>query len=239
MRPFLLPILVVLSGAACSGGGASATPETPTSPTPSVPTFRLTGTVRDGSALSVLRDVTVTVADGANAGKSAVTGADGQYVLSGLVRDAFQLRVSNGDYLDHVQDIALTQDTVIDVRLVPKRTLNSGWTKGRLFYTANGEREMARLVSAEVVHVGESVSGMFATAEGGAGAFIGHIEGTTFTGRLVADFMLVSGSGQRCHGVAQTATGFMSSDVIEIRAEAAAFENCKGSATVVELTIQP
>jgi len=42
----------------------------------------------------VLRDVTVSVVDGANAGKSATTGLDGQYVLSGLVRDAFRLRVS-------------------------------------------------------------------------------------------------------------------------------------------------
>jgi hypothetical protein len=238
MRPYFLLSFVILVGA-CSGGDAPSGPAGPTSPTPTVPTFSLTGTVRDGSALSVLSDVRVTVADGANVGKSAVTGLDGRYVLSGLVRDAFTMRVSNNDYVDHLQDITLTQDTEIDVRLVPKRTLNSGWTKGRLFFTANGEREMARLISAEVTHVGESVSGTFATAEGGAGAFSGHLEGTTFTGRLSADFMLVSGSGSRCHGVAQTATGFMSSDVIEIRADAAAFENCSGAATVVELTIQP
>jgi hypothetical protein len=239
MRLSFLPIFVILAAAGCSGDGGADTPGAPTAPTPSGPTFRLTGSVRDGSALSVLNDVTVTVVGGANAGKSAVTGLDGQYVLSGLVRDAFVLRVSNGNYLDHLQDITLTQDTEIDVRLVPKRTLNSGWSQGRLFYTANGQREMARLVSAEVVHTGSSVSGMFATAEGGAGSFIGHIDGTTFTGRLNADFMLVSGSGSRCHGVAPTATGFMSGDVIEVRADAAAFENCAGAATVVELTIQP
>lgn len=237
MRTYILPIFVILASS-CSGDAGTGTPTSPSSPTPSVPTFRLTGTVRDGSAL-VLRDVTVCVVDGANAGKSATTGLDGQYMLSGLVRDAFRLRVANGDYLDHVQDIALTQDTVIDVRLVPRRTLNSGWTRGRLFYTASGAREMARVVSAEVTHTGESVSGTFATAEGGAGAFSGHIEGTTFTGRMSADFLLVSGSGRRCHGLAQTATGFMSGDVIEIRADAAAFDNCSGSATVVELTIQP
>jgi hypothetical protein len=238
MRPYFLPIFVILVASACSGDGGSEI-ASPTSPTSSVPTFRLTGTVRDGSALSVLSHVTVSVVDGANAGKSVETGLDGQYELGGLVRDAFRLRISNEDYLDHLQDITLTQDTVIDVRLVPKRTLNSGWSGGRLFYTANGAREMARIVSAEVTHTGSSVSGTFATAEGGVGAFSGHIEGTTFTGRLSADFLLISGSGSRCHGIAPTASGFMSGDVIEIRADSAAFENCSGAATVVELTIQP
>jgi hypothetical protein len=237
MRPYVLLFFVVLASA-CSGGGAPATPAAPTPATPAVPTLRLTGVVRDASAVSPLSGVTASVVDGVNAGKSAVTGVDGRYELTGLVRDAFTLRVSNADYLDHLQAIALTQNTVIDVRLVPKRTLNSGWSGGRLSFTVS-EREMARIVTAEIVHTGTAVSGTYATAEGGTGAFSGHLDGTTFTGRLSADFMLVSGSGDRCHGLAHTATGFMSPDVIEIRADAAPFENCSGAATAIELTIQP
>lgn len=217
-----LVLCVVVLAAACSGGGL---PATPASPTPAVPTFRLTGIIRDGSALAVVPGVTVSVVSGANAGKSAVTGAGGGYALTGLVRDALTLRTSNSDYQDHLQDIALTQDTVIDIRLVPRRTLNSGWSAGRLFFTANGEREMARLVSAATVHSGTDVTGTFSTAEGGGGTFSGQIDGTTFTGMLSADFSLISGAGRRCRGVARTATGLMTPDVIEIRAGVAAFEN--------------
>jgi hypothetical protein len=229
----LLPFVCLLA-AGCSGDAGS-----PAGPTPAAPTFRLTGTIRDASALILLPGITVSVSGGTNAGKSVVTGADGRYALEGLVREEFTLRTQHTGYEAHLQDINMTQDMNIDIRLIPKRTVASGWSAGQIFFTIDGAQASMRLGSIEVTQNGTSVSGSFRTAEGGSGSFSGRVDGTTYIGSLRTEFVYGASLDRRCRGFTPFAGGQMSGDLIALTAQTMAFENCAGAATNVQLTIQP
>jgi hypothetical protein len=234
-RPRLLalfPALLALA-AGCSGGG-------PASPTAATPTFQLTGTIRDGSALIPVAGVTVSAADGLNSGKSAVTGADGRFSLTGLVSDSFTLRTRGAGYEDHLQEVRITQHTNLDIRLTPSRSVNSGWTHGQLYFTAEGARAGNRLSNPVVTQNGASVSGTASSAEGGNVSFTGRLEGTRFIGSIRAEVAFGSPL-KRCRGYAPIAEGRMSGDYIQIAADTMGLENCGGAlaATAVELSIQP
>ena len=221
-------VLVLVAG--CAGGGA------PTSPT--VPTFQLTGSVRDASAGILLSGITVSIADGVNAGKSSVTGADGHYAITGLLSDSLTLRTQNTNYEDHLQAVRITQHTVLDIRLTPRRSVSSGWTKGQLYFTAGGARAGNRATNPQVTQSGTTVTGTFTTAEGGNATFSGRLEGTEFTGSIRADVAFGS-PPQRCRGLAPIAAGTVTPDYVAITADTMAFENCAGVATNVELNLQP
>jgi hypothetical protein len=222
---------LVLAAAGCSG-------DSPTSPTPAVPTYQLTGTIRDASALIPVAGVIVKAADGANAGKSAVTGADGRYSLTGLVADTFTLRTQMSNYEDYAQDMRLTQHANVDIRLVPKRSVSSGWTQGQLYFTADGARAGNRATNPSMTQSGTSVTGTFNTAEGGSVTFSGRVEGTRFTGTIRAEVAFGSPL-RRCRGLAPIAAGTVSPDYVAITADTMGFENCAGSASNVELNMQP
>ena len=223
---------MLLGMAGCAGGG------TPTSPTTAAPTFQLTGTIRDASAGILLPAVTVSVVDGVNAGKSAATGADGHYALTGLLSDSLTLRTQNGSYEDHRQDVRITQHTVLDIRLTPKRSVSSGWTQGQLYFTAEGARAGNRATNPQVTQSGTTVTGTFTTAEGGSATFSGRLEGTRFTGSIRAD-VAFGAPLQRCRGLAPDAAGTVTPDYVALTADTMAFENCAGAATSIQLSLQP
>jgi hypothetical protein len=234
LRPLaLLPVVLSLA-AGCSGGGS------PTAPSAAAPTFQLAGTVRDASALIPLAGVTVAAADGLNRGKSTVSDAAGRYTLTGLVSDSFTLRTQSSGYEDHLQDVRITQHTNVDIRLIPKRSVNSGWTHGQLYFTAEGARAGNRLSDPVVTMNGTSVSGSATTAEGGSVTFTGRLEGTRFIGSIRAEVAFGSPL-KRCRGFAPIVEGRMTGDLIQLAADTMGLENCAGvlAATAVELSIQP
>lgn len=228
----ILSFVTLLAVAGCSGGG------TPTSPTATEPTFQLTGTIRDASAGIVLPGVRVSVVDGMNSGKSSVTGVDGRYILLSLARDSLTLRTQNSNYEDHLQDIRVTQHTVLDIRLTPKRSVSSGWTQGQLYFTADGARAGNRVTNPQVTQSGATVNGSLTTAEGGSATFSGRLEGSQFVGSIRAEVAFGSPL-RRCRGLAPSASGTMTPDYVALTAETMAFENCAGTATNVELSLQP
>lgn len=229
----LVPVLTILA-AGCSGGGA------PTAPSAAAPTFQLAGTVKDASALIPLAGVTVSAADGLNKGKSTTSDAAGRYTLTGLVTDSFTLRTQSAGYEDHLQDVRITQHTNVDIRLIPKRSVNSGWTHGQLYFTAEGARAGNRLSDPVITQNGSSVSGSASTAEGGNVTFSGRLEGTRFIGSIRAEVAFGSPL-KRCRGFAPIVEGRMSGDYIQLAADTMGLENCAGvlAATSVELSIQP
>ena len=228
----LISALLLTVAAGCAGGGA------PTSPTTAEPTLRLTGSIRDASANILLSDVTVSANGGANNGKSTVTGADGRYTLTNLVRGAFTLRTQHAGYEDHVQEITITNDTNIDIRLIPRRTINSGWSQGQLFFTAEGARVGSRITTVQLSQSGTTVTGVFSTADGGSGTLSGRVEGGRFTGSIQAEVVFGSAS-RHCRGTASNVGGVMTPDTVALAADSMVFENCAGSATNIELTLQP
>jgi hypothetical protein len=60
--------------------------------------FILTGTVKDASSGSTIRDVKIEVRDGANAGRSTKTDRNGKYSLADLKAGSFTVRASKTDY---------------------------------------------------------------------------------------------------------------------------------------------
>jgi len=235
VRPLALLPAVLSLAAGCAGGGSA-----PTAPSAANPTYQLAGTVRDASALIPLAGVTVSAADGVNAGKSTVSGADGRYALSGLLTDSFTLRTQSTGYEDHLQDVRVTQHTNVDIRLIPKRSVNSGWTHGQLYFTAGGSRAGNRLSNPVVTQNGSSVSGQANTAEGGSVTFTGRLEGARFIGSIRAEVAFGSPL-KRCRGYAPIVEGRMTGDAIQLAADTMGLENCAGvlAATAVELSIQP
>jgi hypothetical protein len=232
--PALVPVVVFLAVGCAGGGGA------PTGPSAANPTFQLSGTVRDASALIPLAGVTVSAADGVNAGKSTTSDAAGRYALTALVTDSFTLRTQNAGYEDHLQHVRITQDTNVDIRLIPKRSVNSGWTHGQFYFTAGGSRAGNRLSGPVVTQNGSTVSGSASTAEGGSVTFTGRLEGTRFIGSIRAEVAFGSPL-RRCRGVAPIVEGRMSGDYIQLAAETMGLEDCAGvlAATSVELSLQP
>jgi hypothetical protein len=234
-RPLALLPAVLSMAAGCAGSGGA-----PTAPTAAAPTFQLAGTVRDASALIPLAGVRVSAADGLNTGKSTTSDAAGRYTLTGLVADSFTLRTQSGGYEDHLQDVRITQHTNVDIRLIPKRSVNSGWTQGQLYFMAEGARAGNRLSDPVVTQNGTQVSGTASTAEGGTASFSGRLEGTRFIGSIRAEVAFGSPL-KRCRGFAPIAEGRMTGDSIQLAADTMGLENCAGvlSVTRVELSIQP
>jgi Carboxypeptidase regulatory-like domain len=228
----LAPIFVLALSAGCSGGAA-----TPTGPT-ATPMFQLTGRVTDASAGIPVVGVTVSAADGANAGRTAITGTDGRYTLSEMVAGSFTLKTKRDGYEDFAQAVSVSNYATIDVRLIPGRSLNSAWSNGQFYANGDGQRIGARLTTISVSQGGSTLSGTFVGGDGSSGSFTGQIAGTTFTGTMRVE--LVFGTPQvRCRGTVANLAGYAGAGSIELRAPAASLENCGNTVTDVELTITP
>lgn len=85
--------------------------------TPLTPTVSVSGTLVDDRVGSALRDGSVTVVDGPDAGKSAAADASGNYTLANLTRGALRLRASANGYDASEQTLAVNGDMHVDFPL--------------------------------------------------------------------------------------------------------------------------
>lgn len=119
--------LLILAG--CSGGSS----EWSTGPSPSTTpqTSNLSGRVTEGGASVVtpIAGAQVTIADGANAGKTATTSATGQYAFSDLHVEAFSVEISASGYVTTSVSIDLRAGSTRDFSLaltVPRTPFGGG-----------------------------------------------------------------------------------------------------------------
>ncbi len=226
--------MLLFAVAGCSGGGA------PGSPTGSsaAPTFQLAGRIVDGGSLTAVASATLSAVDGTNAGKTTSTGPDGRYSLVNLVSGGFTLRVQHPGFEDHVQDVTITSNATIDMRLTPRRTVNTGWTGGQLFAIADGAQIGVRLTAPHVTQSGSSVNGTFTGADGGSGSFTGQLAGSQFTGTMRLE-ILYGTPERRCRGTASPTTGTVTPDTISLSAAALSLEGCSGSVTNITMSLYP
>jgi hypothetical protein len=228
LRPLAAVLLFVFTG--CGGDTAPVSPTAPTGPA-----FQLTGRVIDASAGISVSGVTVAL-DGVNAGRQATTGGDGRYTLTNVLGGSFTLRAQHTGYLEFVQDVTVTSHTTIDLRMIPTRSLNSGWSGGQFTVTLGGERLSTRLTNAQVTANLPNVSGRFTGADGTSGTFTGRLFGSQFAGSIGVE--IASGS-RRCRASAGNVTGTATGDNVTLAAATAALETCGGTATDLELTLTP
>jgi hypothetical protein len=86
-----------------------------------LPTFTLSGLVTETppTTSTVLSGVVVTVIDGANQGKTATTGADGRYQITGVVNGGFTASASKAGYTTATLPVGINGNTTLDFRLAP------------------------------------------------------------------------------------------------------------------------
>ena len=94
------------------------------------------------------------------------------------------------------------------------------------------------MTSIHVSQSGNTVSGTFATADGGSGSFTGQLSGTQFSGTLRAEIVL-DAPARRCRGTSMALTGTMSGGSITLTAPTMTLENCGVRVSDVALTITP
>lgn len=234
----LAPLLLVSLVAGCAGAG-SASPTGPSSGAPAASTFAMTGRIVDASALIPLAGVTVAATDGPNAGKSALSGADGRYRLEGLVSGSFTLKATRNGYDDHVQPVAVTAATTIDVRMIPGRSVSSGWSQGQFYARADGQQIGARLTSISVTQSGSTVSGSFGAADGSSGTFSGTLANGIISNGTIRAELIYGTPSRRCRGTSTGVSGTASGHQIAMSAGSMVLESCGGAITNVELTITP
>lgn len=86
---------------------------------PIVPSWRLSGRVRDATSGAALGNVAVLVNDGPNANRSTTTDATGHYTLANLQQSGFTVRFTRTGYNPVSRGVTLTRDTQLDVALTP------------------------------------------------------------------------------------------------------------------------
>ncbi len=111
MRRVVLLALLLVAG--CGGD----TPSAPSGGSQTV-THRLTGTVTAEGAGTPIAGATVSIADGANAGRSTSTGGDGTFSLTGLTAASFTVQVSASGYRQGSRAVTLDRDVNLALALV-------------------------------------------------------------------------------------------------------------------------
>ncbi len=218
----LVTLVVLLNIVAC--GGSSTTPTAPSStPSPSTPastaTFTLTGLVIDDAA-QVVVGATVTVLDGPNANRSALTDGTGRYSLTGLSTGGFSVRVRRDGYDDATKPVTLTSSTSVDFTIPRLRISLSGSMTGTYSFTNRASRQRVTTnMVATVVQAGQTISGTFRitttgnTADEWTGSFTGTLSSLTppaqYAGNLTVSGLISTGSG-RCNGTRSNVTGTVS-----------------------------
>lgn len=81
------------------------------------PAYTLGGTVTDGTSGGVLPKIALRIADGANAGKTATTDAEGRYAISDLSAGTFTLSASAASYQTASKTVVVSADTHFDLIL--------------------------------------------------------------------------------------------------------------------------
>lgn len=84
-------------------------------------TFTLSGIVTETppTTSTVIAGVRVTIIDGANQGKSATTGADGRYAITGVVNGGYTVSASAAGYTALALPVGINGNTTLDFRLDP------------------------------------------------------------------------------------------------------------------------
>ena len=86
-----------------------------------IPTFTLSGIVTETppTTSTVLAGVRVAFVDGANQGKSATTGADGRYQITGVVNGGYTVTAQLAGYTTVALPVGINGNTTLDFRLDP------------------------------------------------------------------------------------------------------------------------
>jgi len=86
-----------------------------------IPTFTLSGIVTETppTTSTVLAGVRVAFVDGANQGKSATTGADGRYQITGVVNGGYTVTAQLAGYTTVALPVGVNGNTTLDFRLDP------------------------------------------------------------------------------------------------------------------------
>lgn len=79
--------------------------------------FQLNGTITERGGPKPVAGATVTVVDGPDAGRSAVTDASGVYSLANISMGSFNLRAARTDYETQTIPVSLTADSRVDFAL--------------------------------------------------------------------------------------------------------------------------
>lgn len=111
----VLTVSALVTLVACGGSDSGGTGPSPT-PTPS--TFTLTGTVSDQATGQGITGATVTILDGANAGKSTTT-SGGSFSLTGLQPSGFTIRARAQYYDEASVGVTVTSNTSTSMTLRP------------------------------------------------------------------------------------------------------------------------
>jgi hypothetical protein len=97
-----------------------------------IPTFTLSGLVTETppTTSTLLSGVVVTIVDGANQGKTATTGADGRYQITGVVNGGFSVSAVRSGYTTVTLPVGINGNTTLDFRLNPT-TARTSWGPGQ------------------------------------------------------------------------------------------------------------
>lgn len=80
-------------------------------------TFTIAGVVSDDDEETPIAGATVTVVDGANAGRSSTTDGNGYYSIPALRTGSFTIRATKGGYNPADRGLMLSADTRVDLRM--------------------------------------------------------------------------------------------------------------------------
>jgi len=98
-----------------ASGSASITPPKPSAPASAGST--LSGVVTDATSGGILPNISVRVADGGDAGRTAMTDATGRYEIDGLAAGAITLSITAVSYLPTARTVTISGDTRFDIVL--------------------------------------------------------------------------------------------------------------------------
>jgi hypothetical protein len=197
-------LLVSVLALACSDS-----PPAPSNPRPLPPTeFALSGHVSDFNTGAPLSGATITIIDGANAGRATMSGADGTYVF-GMGPGGFTMRVRSDGYDSVFQGVTFVADTRVDIQMRrAMQSLAGTWT-GTLSFVevSTGLRTDATIPALVMTHAGSVISSTFRTSGPYDGSFDGtlrdpaSIAATTDTaGTMTTTFNLAGRGPLTCRG---------------------------------------
>jgi hypothetical protein len=81
------------------------------------PRFQLSGRITESGTTKLVTGATVTIVDGPDAGRSAVTDAGGMYMLTAITTGSFSLRATRSDFETQTVPVSLTKDSSVDFAL--------------------------------------------------------------------------------------------------------------------------